>query len=126
MRNYILNKNTNEKVEVKLATINGNEKWWCDAETGKPIMKATAVSEYPKGVSVSSDCSLENDMIVQRIKKIRTAKGLSLRQMEVLTGISNQNISKVENGYAASTTIETLTRLLSPLGYKVAVVPIEY
>ena len=58
--------------------------------------------------------------IGQTIKTARQSKGLSLRDLEAISGVRNGYISKIEqNMYAPTTTL--LTKLLEPLGYELTI-----
>lgn len=52
----------------------------------------------------------------------RKAKGLSQKELGELSGIKQPAIARMERG-ACSPTIETLAKLLAPLGKTIAIVP---
>lgn len=57
--------------------------------------------------------------IGKRIKELRTEKGLSMYRITQLTGISGHHIKGIEDG-TRQPTIETLQKLLAPLGVSMA------
>lgn len=57
--------------------------------------------------------------IGKRIKEIRTAKGLSMYRLTQITGISGHHIKGIEEG-TRQPTIDTLKKLLVPLGISMA------
>ena len=61
--------------------------------------------------------------LISAIIEARNEKGLSQRQMEEITGVKQPVISRIESG-ASLPQIDTLIKLLLPLGKKLTVVPI--
>lgn len=57
--------------------------------------------------------------IGKKIKDIRTSKGLSMYRITQITGISGHHIKGIEDG-TRQPTIETLQKLLTPLGITLA------
>ena len=57
--------------------------------------------------------------IGKKIKDIRTSKGLSMYRITQITGISGHHIKGIEDG-TRQPTIETLQKLLIPLGITLA------
>lgn len=57
--------------------------------------------------------------IGKKIKDIRTSKGLSMYRITQITGISGHHIKGIEDG-TRQPTIETLQKLLVPLGITLA------
>lgn len=57
--------------------------------------------------------------IGKKIKKIRISKGLSMYRITQITGISGHHIKGIEEGTRQST-IDTLQKLLVPLGISMA------
>lgn len=57
--------------------------------------------------------------IGEKIRKIRTAKGLSMYRLTQVTGISGHHIKGIEEG-TRQPTIDTLKKLLVPLGISMA------
>lgn len=55
-----------------------------------------------------------------RLKQAREAKGYTLRQLEKLTGIANNHISRIEQG-RYNVTIDTLAILCRPLGVSIGI-----
>lgn len=57
--------------------------------------------------------------IGKKIKDIRTSKGLSMYRITQITGVSGHHIKGIEDG-TRQPTIETLQKLLVPLGITLA------
>jgi DNA-binding XRE family transcriptional regulator len=62
--------------------------------------------------------------IIGEFIKARREKELTQKELETLTGINQVNISKIEK-MSTSPRIDTMRRLLKPLGYTLAIIPIE-
>jgi len=58
---------------------------------------------------------------IEQLKQVREAKGLSLRDVQDLTGIDASALSKLERGERENFTAETLIRYANALGKQVAV-----
>lgn len=58
-------------------------------------------------------------MIGEKLKKIRKAKKITLKQLEEITGISNSYISDLENGRRVNPSVEKLEKLAKALGVNV-------
>ena len=58
-------------------------------------------------------------MIGEKLKKIRKAKKITLKQLEKITGISNSYISDLENGRRVNPSIEKLEKLAKALDVNV-------
>jgi len=58
------------------------------------------------------------------IMKARKAKGITQKELEQLSGLTQSAIARMERGNR-NTGIETIIKALVPLGMKLAVVPIE-
>ncbi len=54
----------------------------------------------------------------------RQKKGISQRELEALSGISQTSIARIESGVTNNPTLETLFKLLVPLGMTLKIVPI--
>jgi DNA-binding phage protein len=59
--------------------------------------------------------------LVAQLKAAREAKGLSLSDVEQLTGMDRSALSKLENGQRANPTVETLVRYAEALGKRLVV-----
>jgi predicted XRE-type DNA-binding protein len=59
--------------------------------------------------------------VFQQLRQIREAKGLSLRDIQDLTGIDASALSKLERGERENFTVDTLVRYAQALGKQVAV-----
>ena len=70
-----------------------------------------------------AESDLEAELIMALIDA-RESKGISQRSLEELSGIKQPAIARIEKG-VNSPTVETLIRLLAPLGKKLAVVPMN-
>lgn len=62
--------------------------------------------------------------IIGELIKARQEKGLSQKKLEELTGVKQPVIARMESGKSVPQ-IDTLMKLLVPLGKKLAVVPLE-
>jgi predicted transcriptional regulator len=54
----------------------------------------------------------------------RQKKGISQRDLEALSGISQTSIARIESGATNNPTLETLFKLLTPLGMTMKIVPL--
>jgi ribosome-binding protein aMBF1 (putative translation factor) len=63
--------------------------------------------------------------IIGELTKARTEQGLSQHDLELKSGVRRPIISRIETG-VTNPRIDTVQKLLAPLGKKLAVVPIEY
>lgn len=61
------------------------------------------------------------EYIGKRIAEIRQAKGLSIRQLADLCGVSAQNITKIEHG-RYNVSVDILGKICKALGYRVDLV----
>ena len=59
----------------------------------------------------------------QKLKKLRTEKGLTQKQLSEITGVKQSAISRLENGNA-NTQIDSLIKLFAAMNMKMQVVPI--
>ena len=59
--------------------------------------------------------------IIRQLKETRQARGLSLREVERLTGVDNSNLSSMEKG-TRSLSLDTLIKLTRALGLKIVLV----
>ena len=69
----------------------------------------------------------ENNVAAQLICSLidaRHNKGLSQRELEALSGVRQSTIARIERGNI-SPTVETLARLLAPLGMTLSIRPIS-
>jgi len=57
--------------------------------------------------------------------KARNERGLSQRKLEELSGVKQPVIARMENG-STSPQLDTVLKVLAPLGKTLAVVPLEY
>ena len=62
--------------------------------------------------------------IIGELIKARQEKGISQKKLEELSGVKQPVIARMEKGYT-SPQIDTLIKLLVPLGKTLAVVPLE-
>lgn len=58
------------------------------------------------------------------IKKIRMFQNLSGRALAEKCGVSQSNISLIENNRKAGATVQTVERILNGMGYRLIVAPI--
>ena len=61
--------------------------------------------------------------LMGEIIKARQEKGISQKKLEELSGVKQPVIARMENG-STNAQIETVLKVLAPLGKKLAVVPI--
>lgn len=69
----------------------------------------------------------ESDMkaaFITSLVEAREAKGLSQRELEELSGVKQPQIARMERGNA-NPQIDTLFKLLAPLGKTIAIVPLR-
>lgn len=62
--------------------------------------------------------------IIGEFIKARKEKEITQKELEALTGINQVNISRIEK-MSTSPRIDTMRRLLKPLGYTIAIVPLK-
>lgn len=62
--------------------------------------------------------------LICELVSARQAQGLSQRELEAMSGVKQSAIARVESGNA-SPTLDTLFKLLVPLGKTLAIVPIS-
>ena len=62
--------------------------------------------------------------LIGKIIEAREAKGLSQRDLAALSGVKQPAIARLES-MKSTPQIDTLFKLLNPLGYTISVVPIE-
>ena len=75
----------------------------------------------------SSEEIAESNLRVQLIGeliKARQEQGISQKKLEELSGVKQPIIARMEKGYT-STQIDTLLKVLAPLGKTIAIVPID-
>lgn len=62
--------------------------------------------------------------LISEIIKIRQEQGVSQKTLEELSGVRQPVIARIEKGTSIPN-LDTLVKILQPLGYKVVVVPLE-
>ena len=65
--------------------------------------------------------NINREYIGKRVAEIRQAKGLSIRKLEELCGVSAQNITKIEHG-RYNVSIDILGKICEALGRKIEIV----
>ena len=55
----------------------------------------------------------------------RQKKGISQRELEALSGVNQTSIARIESGVTNNPTLETLFKLLTPLGMTIKIVPLK-
>lgn len=70
-----------------------------------------------------AESDLEAELIMALIDA-REDRGISQRALETLSGVKQPTIARIERGIN-SPTLETLVKLLTPLGKKLAIVPMN-
>lgn len=66
----------------------------------------------------------KREYIGKRVAEIRQAKGLSIRQLADLCGVSSQNITKIEHG-RYNVSVDILGKICDALGRKIEIVKKE-
>ena len=66
----------------------------------------------------------KREYIGKRVAEIRQAKGLSIRQLADLCGVSAQNITKIEHG-RYNVSIDILGKICAALGCKIEIIKKE-
>ena len=62
--------------------------------------------------------------LIGELIKARTERGVTQKQLEEMSGVSQTVIARLERG-TTSPNISTVMKLLAPLGKKLAIVPLE-
>lgn len=70
-----------------------------------------------------AECNLRVALIGE-LAKARKEQGLTQRELEVLSGVKQPIIARMENG-TTTPNLNTLLKVLAPLGKTLAIVPIE-
>ena len=91
----------------------GGTKWttWDDVE--KELFTPEEIAESNLRVA-----------LIGELIKARQEKGLSQKQLEELSGVKQPVIARMEKGYT-SPQLDTILKLLVPLGKTLAIVPLE-
>ena len=90
----------------------GGTKWttWDDVE--KEMFTPEEIAESDLRVA-----------LIGELIKARQEKGISLKQLEELSGVKQPVIARMEKGYT-SPQLDTILKLLLPLGKTLAIVPL--
>ena len=83
--------------------------------------------DFEKTLNISPEAEEEIRLEMEIIKatlKIREQKKLSQNELSKITGIKQSAIARIENS-KHSPTINTLIKLLYPMGYTLGVIPIN-
>lgn len=62
--------------------------------------------------------------LIGELVKARKEKGITQRELEILSGVKQPVIARVENGNTTPN-LSTILKILQPLGKTLAIVPIE-
>lgn len=62
--------------------------------------------------------------LVEELASVRSGKGITQRELERLSGVKQPVIARIERGKSIPR-VDTLIRLLAPLGKTLAIVPIK-
>lgn len=62
--------------------------------------------------------------LISELIKARQEKGLTQKDLEKLSGVRQPIIARMETG-KTSPQVDTMIKVLAPLGYKLAIVPVE-
>ena len=88
---------------------------------------STTWNDYRKTLDISADDQSEIDLTVELIGKVieaREAKGLTQAELSELCGVKQPVIARLEKA-AHSPQVNTLMKILKPLGYTLSIVPVE-
>lgn len=90
----------------------------------KPI--GSSWSDFEKEVFTPDEIAASEIRValILELIKARDEKGISQRDLESLSGVRQPVISRIEKG-TVSPQLDTVIKLLAPLGKTLAVVPIE-
>ncbi|WP_324825071.1 helix-turn-helix transcriptional regulator [Sinanaerobacter sp. ZZT-01] len=73
-------------------------------------------------MEAQDSCVERETALIQRLIEVRAEKGLSQRDLSALSGIRQSSIARLER-MKATPQIDTLFKLLLPLGYTIEIVP---
>ena len=62
--------------------------------------------------------------LISELIKARQEKGITQKDLEKMSGVKQPVIARMETG-ATSPQVDTMLKVLIPLGYKLAIVPVE-
>lgn len=62
--------------------------------------------------------------LIRQLKETRKARGLSLRDVEKLSGVDNSNLSEMEKG-KRNLSLDTLIKLARAMALEVALIPVD-
>ena len=82
--------------------------------------------DFEKKIFTSEEI-MESDIrvaFISELIKARNEKGISQKQLEELSGVKQPVIARIEKG-TSSPQLNTLIKILIPLGKTIAIVPIE-
>ena len=79
------------------------------------------VLEYLQNLSMKSD---KDSRIKANKIQARQEQGLTQKQLEELSGVKQPVIARMERG-TSTPSVSTIMKLLTPLGKKLAIVPLE-
>jgi DNA-binding XRE family transcriptional regulator len=91
-----------------------------------PTLKDLEAELLDAGVVTHEEVSESNARVAIMVElvKARNERRISQRKLEELTGVRKSTIARIETG-SNSPTIDTMLKVLAPLGKTLAVVPIE-
>lgn len=76
-------------------------------------------------VSTAEKAQIEFETeLIGKLIEIREDKGISQRELAEICGVKQPAIARIEN-MKATPQIDTLFKILSPLGYTLSIIPIE-
>ena len=86
----------------------------------------TTWDEFEKTIFTPEEIAESNLRValIGELIKARNEKGISQKKLEELSGVKQPIIARMENGHT-NTQIETILKILAPLGKTLAVVPIS-
>lgn len=114
MKNLNL-KNKLKKVSVNKKSNDLKHKIECDNKKSKVLMSFDEY--YDKNVSEEDKCEIEfQTELIGRLIEVRNNKKMSQRKLAQICNIKQPEIARIES-FKCSPQVDTLIRLLVPLGY---------
>jgi len=111
MKTYIINNQTNEKVEVSICDLNG-KKAWITIESKQIICD---VDMLPHNLQVVYDTSEDKQMFGKWLTNAYRSQGWKKSKFCEATGITRKSILLIESG-EGGVTFDTLVRICNVLG----------
>ena len=87
-------------------------------------ISSNAIFEKGEEVKQTYNIDLSKEEFINEFNRIRKEAGLSQKQLEVISGVSQPIIARIENNQT-DPQLSTLIKLLEPLGQKLKIVDIK-